>query len=70
MRFDLQEVAALLHIHEKAMGHPKLKAISDAAMKHLEEVAKATEGPEEKPEEPDHEEHDDDGKINPVERRM
>lgn len=39
MRFNLTEVASLLHIHEKAMGHPKLKSIADAAMKHLESLA-------------------------------
>jgi hypothetical protein len=39
MKFDLEEVAALLHIHEKATGYPKLKPIADAAMKHLEELS-------------------------------
>lgn len=40
--FDLQEVAALLHIHEKALGHPKLKPLADAAQKQLEAVAEDT----------------------------
>jgi hypothetical protein len=39
MSFDLQEIAALLHIHEKAIGHPRLKPLSDAVMKHLESLA-------------------------------
>ena len=39
MSFDLQEIAALLHIHEKAVGHPRLKPLSDAVMKHLEGLA-------------------------------
>jgi hypothetical protein len=39
MKFDLQEIAALLHIHEKALGHPRLKPLSDAVMKHLEGLA-------------------------------
>jgi hypothetical protein len=50
MKFDIQEVAALLHIHEKASGHPRLKPLVDATMKHLEEIAEATAGGE-KPEE-------------------
>ena len=40
--FDLQEVAALLHIHEKALGHPKLKPLADAAQMQLEAVAEDT----------------------------
>ncbi len=39
MKFDLNEVSALLHVHEKAMGHPKLKPIADQAMKALEQFA-------------------------------
>jgi len=35
MRHDLNEVAALLQIHEKATGHPRLKPLADAAMKAL-----------------------------------
>jgi hypothetical protein len=50
MRFDLNEVSALLHIHEKAMGHPKLKPLADAAMKHLEAMAEETAKPEPEPE--------------------
>jgi hypothetical protein len=46
MKFDLNEIAALLHIHEKATGHPKLKPIADAAMKHLETMAEETAKPE------------------------
>ena len=46
MRFDLNEVSSLLHIHEKAMGHPKLKPLADAAMKHLEALADETAKPE------------------------
>jgi hypothetical protein len=46
MKFDLNEISALLHIHEKAMGHPKLKSIADAAMKHLETMADETARPE------------------------
>ncbi len=46
MRFDLNEVSSLLHIHEKATGHPKLKPLADAAMKHLETLAEETAKPE------------------------
>ena len=42
MRHDLNEVAALLQIHEKAMGHPRLKPLADAAMKALEDMAEET----------------------------
>lgn len=42
MKFDLNEVAALLHIHKESMGHPKLKALADASMKHLEGLAEET----------------------------
>lgn len=36
MKFNVSEIAALLHVHEKAMGHPKLKPIADQAMAELE----------------------------------
>jgi len=49
MRHDLNEVAALLHIHEKAMGHPRLKPLADAAMKALEDMAEETARPDLKP---------------------
>lgn len=39
----LKHLSDLLHLHEKALGHPKLKAISDEAMKQLEEHAKTLE---------------------------
>ena len=45
MRHDLNEVAALLQIHEKAMGHPRLKPLADAAMKALEDMAEETARP-------------------------
>ncbi len=45
MRHDLNEVAALLHIHEKATGHPRLKPLADAAMKALEDMAEETARP-------------------------
>jgi len=51
MRHDLNEVAALLHIHEKAMGHPQLKPLADAAMKALEDMAEETAKKPEPPEE-------------------
>ena len=47
MKFDLNEISALLHIHEKATGHPKLKPLADAAMKHLETMAEDTARPPE-----------------------
>jgi len=51
MRHDLNEVAALLQIHEKAMGHPRLKPLADAAMKALEDMAEETaKKPEPEPE--------------------
>lgn len=54
MRHDLNEVAALLHIHEKATGHPRLKPLADAAMKALEDMAEETAKPQAEPEpEPD-----------------
>jgi len=46
MRHDLNEVAALLQIHEKAMGHPRLKPLADAAMKALEDMAEETARPQ------------------------
>jgi len=49
MRHDLNEVAALLHIHEKATGHPRLKPLADAAMKALEDMAEETARPEPEP---------------------
>ena len=51
MRHDLNEVAALLQIHEKAMGHPRLKPLADAAMKALEDMAEETAKKPEPPEE-------------------
>lgn len=42
MKFDLNEVAALLHIHKESMGHPRLKPLADAAMKQLEDHAEET----------------------------
>jgi len=52
MRHDLNEVAALLQIHEKATGHPRLKPLADAAMKALEDMAEETaKKPEPEPEE-------------------
>lgn len=42
IKFDMEAVAALLHIHEKALGHPKLKPLADAAQKQLEVVAADT----------------------------
>ena len=39
MKYDLSEVAALLHVHEKATGHPRLKPLADAAMAQLEKYA-------------------------------
>ncbi len=72
MKFDLNEISALLHIHEKAGGHPKLKPIADAAMKHLETMAEETSKPVES--EPSKEvEQEDDGKENPaatIERKL
>src|SRR6266481_8554328 len=50
MRHDLNEVAALLQIHEKAMGHPRLKPLADAAMKALEDMAEETARPQAEPE--------------------
>jgi len=50
MRHDLNEVAALLQIHEKAMGHPRLKPLADAAMKALEDMAEETARPQPEPE--------------------
>lgn len=35
----MSQLAALFHLVEQAQGHPKLKAIGDEAMKHLEEYA-------------------------------
>lgn len=49
MRHDLNEVAALLHIHEKATGHPRLKPLADAAMKALEDMAEETARPQPEP---------------------
>src|SRR5216684_4875901 len=46
MRHDLNEIAALLQIHEKAMGHPRLKPLADAAMKALQDMAEETAKPE------------------------
>lgn len=36
---DWQEAYALLHVVEKAQGHPQLKVLRDAAMAKLEEHA-------------------------------
>lgn len=36
---DWQEAYALLHVVEKASGHPQLKVLRDEAMKKLEEHA-------------------------------
>jgi hypothetical protein len=44
----LSHLSALVHLHEKTLGHPKLKAISDEAMKELEAAAKSLE-PEKDP---------------------
>lgn len=55
-KFDIAEISALLHVHEKAMGHPKLKAIADQAMAELEAMLpkkpepEVVSEPEEKPE--------------------
>jgi len=38
---DLTHLSALFHIVERAQGHPKLRAIGDEAMKHLEEYAES-----------------------------
>src|SRR5882724_2019534 len=74
MRHDLNEVAALLHIHEKAMGHPRLKPLADAAMKALEDMAEETAKPQAEPEpEPTEEVAIDNGKENPattIERKL
>jgi hypothetical protein len=40
---NLKNLEALFHIHREALGHPRLKAISDEAMKQLEGHAKALE---------------------------
>jgi len=40
--FDVDAVSALLNILEKALGHPKLKPLADAAQKQLEVVAAET----------------------------
>lgn len=37
-KFNTDEIASLLHIHEKAMGHPRLNNIRDAAMDRLNEI--------------------------------
>lgn len=42
MKFDLNEIAALLHIHKEAMGHPQLKPLADQAMVQLHSFAKET----------------------------
>lgn len=47
---DLQHLAALFHLHEKAQGHPRLKAIGDEAMKQLEQYAKSLEPEQAQPE--------------------
>lgn len=42
MAFDTDDIAhlsALMHLHERCMGYPKLKAIADEAMKDLEQYA-------------------------------
>src|SRR5882724_72832 len=74
MRHDLNEVAALLQIHEKAMGHPRLKPLADAAMKALEDMAEETAKPQAEPEpEPTEEVAIDNGKENPattIERKL
>jgi len=74
MRHDLNEVAALLQIHEKAMGHPRLKPLADAAMKALEDMAEETAKPQAEPEpEPTEEVVVDSGKENPaatIERKL
>lgn len=46
-------LSALFHLVEKAQGHPRLKAIGDEAMKHLEEYAESLQQPE--PTEPNQE---------------
>ena len=72
MKHDLNEVAALLQIHEKAMGHPRLKPLADAAMKALEDMAEETvKKPE--PEPTEEVEQEDEGKENPaatIERKL
>ena len=40
--FDVDAVSALLNILEKALGHPRLKPLADAAQKQLEAVAEST----------------------------
>jgi len=40
--YDVDAVSALLNILEKALGHPKLKPLADAAQKQLEAVAAET----------------------------
>jgi hypothetical protein len=42
MKFDLNEIAALLHIHKEAMGHPQLKPLADQAMVQLHAFASET----------------------------
>jgi hypothetical protein len=42
MKFDLNEIAALLHIHKEAMGHPQLKPLADQAMVQLHAFAAET----------------------------
>ena len=75
MRHDLNEVAALLQIHEKAMGHPRLKPLADAAMKALEDMAEETARPDLGPK-PDPVPDEDDlptdtpGGITKIERKL
>lgn len=45
MKFDIHQISMLLSIHKEAIGHPKLKAIADAAMLELESVAAEHESP-------------------------
>ena len=71
MRHDLNEVAALLQIHEKAMGHPRLKPLADAAMKALEDMAEETARPPAEPEpEPEFEADPQAGTPATIERKL
>lgn len=36
MSMDINKVGALLHIVEKSLGHPKLQALTESAMRELE----------------------------------
>lgn len=37
--YDFNRASLLLHVHEKTMGHPKLKPLMDAALDELHEMA-------------------------------